>query len=1013
MPRFKWPHLLGLFILSFALVSFFMQAPPAHALPAGPEVAIGQPGPARLVPPRQEGNTTLEVTILSSPYATLDSNDPTGVDGPVPQVFVVEAAVTNSGDYTAHEVVVSLDYQEDALNGWILLPGEQTDRSVDELAAGQVQHFYWFARYPLPLSGTASHQYNVTAAANNADPVTTSNNFYGNPASGQTVQTRRALSAGNSGLLSSSADIVVGVAFTVTETYDLGSNPVDVVFGPVGNTDFDPSAYRLLATQVTFYDHSQAALGTVSDRVYFPPSDFPDTAETAQVTYTFIALRPANTQVCSYTDVGYSSTRKYDNTFCQTTTSVPIEGRLSLALDKQVSSAITQQGQSLTYTIHYTNTGDLPIQYAWIWDDLPPGALSMDATSIDPPSDPYETDQDRVAWDLDNIAPGDFGSLTFTALVDGQGQDLPDGTQLVNQAHFGINSGSLPQTAALTSSVVTELQAPTIAISKSDGRSLVTSGDVLTYTIQVTNSGSLPASGLVLSDSLPAGVTPIVDRIMPSPDQADPTLVWDTLSPIPADGGTLTVSVPVTVAVQEDTLLANSASLVYRNAAGHQYAPATAGDSTAVQVPVLAFTKTAEDLNGEPLTVGDTVRYTLQVTNTGTYTAYNVAVTDDLPDGVTCQATSGDAAPACADPLVWTLSSLAPGATATLYLDASIDPGSEGQTIVNTGSVTAGNVPIPPENPDPVCPDGSAPVEGVCPSTPEPPSTELAFTKTAEDLNGEPLAVGDMVRYTLQVTNTGTYTAYDVIVSDDLPDGITCQATSGHAAPTCADPLIWTLPSLAPGTTATLYLDASINPGTEGQTIVNTGSVTAGNVPVPPENPAPVCPDGSAPVGDVCPAPPGPATTLDLAKTAEDLNGEPLAVGDTVRYTLQVTNTGTYTAYNVTVTDDLPDEVTCQATSGHAAPACADPLVWTLSSLAPGATATLYLDASIDPGSEGQTIVNTGSVTAGNMPIPPENPDPVCPDGSAPVEGVCPSTPGPAPEEENPKIFLPIILRGG
>jgi uncharacterized repeat protein (TIGR01451 family) len=724
MQRFKWPHALGLFILSFALVSFFMQAPPAHALPAAPEAAIGQPGPARLVPPRQGEDTELSVVIFSSPYATLDSNDPTGADGPVPKVFVVEAAVTNTGVYTAYEVVVNLDYQEDTLNGWVLLPGEEADRSIDELAPGQVQHFYWFARYPLPSTGAVSHQYSVTAEANNADPVTTSTNFYGDPVTGQTVQTRRTLSAGNSGQIDSSASIVVGVAFTVTETYDLGNNPEDVVFGPVGNTDFDPSAYRLLATQVTFYDHSQAALLTVADRVYFPASDFPATAETARVTYTFIALRLANTQVCSYADVGYGSTRKYDNTFCQTATSVPVEGQLSLALDKEVSSLTTQQGQSLTYTIHYTNTGDLPIQYAWIWDDLPPGALAVVAASVDPPSDPYETVQDRVAWNLDNIAPGGFGSLTFTALVDGQGQDLPDGTQFVNQAHFGINSGSLPHTSALTSSVTTVLQAPAVAISKTDRRSLAGPGEMLAYTIQVTNSGSIPASGLILSDTLPAGVTPILDDITPSPDQVGQTLVWNTLDPIPAGGGTLSVTIPVTVAVQEDTLLVNSASLVYRNAVGYQYAPETAGDSTAAQVPVLVFTKTATDLNGDPLTVGDTVRYTLQVTNTGTYTAYNVAVSDDLPEGVTCQATSGDAAPACADPLLWTIPSLAPDATATLYLDVILNPSSEGQSIVNTGSVSAGNVPVPPEDPAPVCPDGSAPDAGVCSSTPGPAPEE-------------------------------------------------------------------------------------------------------------------------------------------------------------------------------------------------------------------------------------------------------------------------------------------------
>jgi uncharacterized repeat protein (TIGR01451 family) len=1018
--RFKWPHLAGLFIIQLAFMSLFgllfAQATPAHALSGRSDATIGKKEPARLAPPQQGDDTTLDVIILSSPYATLDSNDPTGSGSNVPQVFVIEAAVTNTGLYTATEVVVTLDYQEDVPNGWVLLPGEEPTRTIDELAPGQVHHSYWFARYPAEPTG-ASHQYTVTAEASNAGQVATSTNSYGDPAPDKTVQTRKALSAGNSGLVQSSAEIVVGVAFTVTEVYDLGSNPDDVIFGPVGNTDFDPSAYRLLASEVTFYNAAETPLETFADRVYIPPSQLPTNTATAQVTYTFIALRPTNTQVCSYTDIGSGNTRKYDNSFCQASTTVPVEGTLSLSLDKQVSSVTTQQGQSLTYSIHYTNTGDMPIQYAWIWDDVLTDALSILPLSIDPPSDPGETNEGRVAWNLDSIPQagetGSSGTLTFNVLVDGNGQDVTDGMRLVNHAYFGINSGSLPHSPALTSSVTTTVQSPMIAISKTDGHNMVEPGGLLTYTLRVTNSGSLPAAALVLTDTLPSGVTPVVGSITPSPDtQLGQTLVWNTLGSIPANGGQLLVTIPVTVAmdVPDEALLTNSASVKYENTAGHTYTPNTASDSTTVRAPVLAFTKGAEDLSGPPLAVGDTVRYTLLVTNTGGYTAYDVVVTDDLPDQVTCQDTSGDGAPACADPLIWDIPSLAPDATATLYVEVTINPGSEGQTIVNTGSVTGGNVPVPPDNPQPVCPDGSTPIEGVCPTTPQPVDTQLAFAKTAEDLNGSPLAVGDTVRYTLLVTNTGGYTAYDVVVTDDLPDQVTCQDTSGDGAPACADPLIWDIPSLAPDATATLYVEVTINPGSEGQTIVNTGSVTGGNVPVPPDNPEPVCPDGSTPIEGVCPTIPGPATTISFAKTAEDLNGSPLAVGDTVRYTLLVTNIGSYTAYNLVVTDDLPDQVTCHETSGDGAPACADPLIWNIPSLAPDATATLYVEVTINPGSEGQTIVNTGSVTGGNVPVPPDNPEPVCPDGSTPVGGICLSTPE-GPEEDDLRIFLPIILR--
>ncbi|MCP4995860.1 MAG: DUF4347 domain-containing protein, partial [Gammaproteobacteria bacterium] len=64
------------------------------------------------------------------------------------------------------------------------------------------------------------------------------------------------------------------------------------------------------------------------------------------------------------------------------------------------------------------------------------------------------------------------------------------------------------------------------------------------------------------------------------------------------------------------------------------------------------------------------------------------------------------------------------------------------------------------------------------------PPTTLALSKTAADVNGSLLVVGDEIRYTVQVTNTGSYTAYNVTVSDDLPVGVTYVSDSGGAATT-------------------------------------------------------------------------------------------------------------------------------------------------------------------------------------------------------------------------------------
>jgi uncharacterized repeat protein (TIGR01451 family) len=880
----KRPHLIRLIVIHLAMIGLLggllMPTTPAFALsgshdgglqtddPGSYNAKTGNTGSdagSGYAIPHQQA-TALEAAIISTPWAPVDSNGVPGVsDGDIPGVYVVEAAVRNAGSTIATDVVVTLNYNP--TGDWVLLAGEDPVRMVEELAPGETYYAYWFAGYPsshLDLPG--SHQYSVTASAANASSVSTSQNSY-EPNAGWTVQTRNTISTGNSGVTQTIADIVVGVELNIIQDYDLGTNPGDITFSPVGNDDFAPRAYRLLTAQVRFFDDENTQEVTFNDRLYFPESDVPGFADQARITYTFLPVLLANTTLCPYAAINFSSNAKYDLNYCSDSisTRMPISGTITLSLTKQVSSQTIKQGQSLTYTIAYANNGDQPLQYAWVWDDVPAG-VSIDNASISPASDPDETTDTRVAWNLGPIPqagqPGSADTLTFSVLVDGNAQDLPDGTSLVNYAFFGISPGGLPGRAALTSTVTSQVQAPTIAVTKTDGRETVGPNELLTYHVHVTNAGASAATGVVITDVLPSDVT-LAGSVTPSPDSVyGQTLAWNDVSISP--GGAFDISIPVRVAsyVTDGTVLENRATVLYMNAADHIYSNKTATDTTTVEIlpTELTLTKTAEDLNGPPLAIGDAILYTLQVTNTGAFTAYNVSVTDDLPDLVTCQAVSGDNAPdGCADPLVWTIPSLGTDATASLYVTVTIDEGAEGASIVNTASVIGDNVPNPPDDPTPVCPDGSPSDAGVCPDTPS-SGTSLALSKTAEDVDGPPVLVGDTIRYTLQVTNTGTYTAHNVIVTDDLPDQVTCQEVWGDSAPAgCADPLVWNISSLAPDATASLFIDVTINRGSEGQSIINVASVIGGNVPNLPDDTMPVCPDGSPPANGICEVPPEPA----------------------------------------------------------------------------------------------------------------------------------------------------------
>jgi len=668
--------LLSLFLLfSFALAvasardSYEYTSRSSEVLVPGIDLLPAAKASQPFIPAQQPPPTTLSVSIVSSPWAARDSNWKGGSEE-VPRVLIVEAVIANTGTTPAQDLIVDLDYNEDPINNWVLLPGEDPRRSIDELAPGDAYHAYWFARYSMTIN--ASHQYTVTAYAENASPVSTSDNYYGNPAPDGTVMTRSTLSTGSSGITQASANVVVGVAFTVTVEYDLGNDPQDVTFSPTGNVDFDPGAYRLLASEVRFFNDAGTQQSIVADRLYFDA--LPAFADNAEVTFTFVALALANTRLCSYTAIGYGSTNKYDQFYCSEAggTVVPITGTLSLSLNKQANSLTVQQNQLLTYTLVYTNDGDLPLVYVWIWDEIDTSLASIIPASIDPPGDPDATTDNQVAWYLGDVPSGESGSFTFAVLVDGDGSDQPDGTPLVNSAFFGINEGSLPASAALTSTLTTTIQAPTISFIKTDGQATAEPGDTLNYTLHITNSGSVAATGLIVTDVLPADVTYVPESANPPETSINGrTLVW-SLPDVAPDGGTTVINVPVTVGAQvpNGTVLTNEATVKYENLAGWIFATEAAADSTLVNAPVLAISKSDFP---DPVLTSHVITYTLHYTNSGPGAATNVLITDVVPLDTTDPTCSPSPCGVSNGVISWTIDTVPASSTGSVNFYALVD----------------------------------------------------------------------------------------------------------------------------------------------------------------------------------------------------------------------------------------------------------------------------------------------------------------------------------------------------
>ncbi len=571
------------------------------------------------------------------------------------------------------------------------------------------------------------------------------------------------------------------------------------------------------------------------------------------------------------------------------TTSTPVRA-LDVVKAADVDTVVA--GGVINYTVTVTNTGGVDYTAsspARITDDLgdvladaafQPGSTATVSVAGDRDAELQLPDasSDELVWE-GPLVVGESVTIAYTVVVN---DPIAPDAVLANTV-FGPPESPCDVGCTVT---VPDRQ---FTIDKSVDAAEAVPGQVLTYTISVENTGDVdyaapePLASVtddladVLADAVfgqIVSVTGDAGSRVGEAALAGNTLTWT--GPLAADE---VVTIVYTVTVK-DSLSATTDGMLVNVVTGPPESTCVDDCSTSTPVRALEVSKFVDQTQVAP---GDTLTYTVLVENNGgvDYNAASPArIEDDLTDvldvaewgGVLSLSDEGGAHPTSevTEPtsgtpsLVWE-GPLATGNSLTLVYTVTVPADASGDvTLVN--SVTG-----PPES---TCIDSC---------TTSTPLRALEIVKQADVTETVP---GGTVNYTLTITNTGAVDyvlpADPAVVTDDLSAVLTHATLANIAATdseganrlaevaTSASALTWT-GSLVAGHTVTIEYAVTVDAEVvDNATLVNT-------VSGPPESTCDHCTTAT------------PVRQLEMAKRVSLAVAAP---GDTVTYTLTLTNSG-------------------------------------------------------------------------------------------------------------------------
>jgi uncharacterized repeat protein (TIGR01451 family) len=582
----------------------------------------------------------------------------------------------------------------------------------------------------------------------------------------------------------------------------------------------------------------------------------------------------------------------------------------TIQVTKTPDQGTVSAGDPIGFTITASNSGAGSASGVTVTDTLPTDAglsWTIDAAGSD---SGCSITTGVLTCNFGTIASGGSKHVHITSPTTAATCGSVDNTANVTTS----NDGSDSDTASVT------VNCPNVTVLKTADQGTIDAGDTAAFTIVVTNEGPGTAKGVTLTDTLPSGVVWSEDSAACSITAGVLSCNFGDL----ADGATRTVHVTGATDAADCGVLTNTAVVAATNESVENVGDNSSTATITVNCPDLVVTKDADQ---GTVNAGESIGFTVEVTNNGTGTAHGVTISDTLPTngGLDWSIDAANSDAGCSittGVLTCDFGDLGPDESRSVHIVSSTTAQSCGD-VVNTASGTSSN-------------DGqdsdSATVTVNCP--------DIFVTKTAD----APLVEGgDTIGFLITVGNNGPGTANGVTLTDTLPtneglawsiDLIDGQAPGSEPPCSITDGVLTCdFGSLESGASHTVHITSPTDSTTSCGAVNNTVTVDALNEPNTAEFTA--NDEASASLTVICPG-------ISIVKTVNPVSGNP---GDTVTYTYVVKNTGDTTLFNVSVDDDV---------IGH---------IGDIAKLEPGETVTLTKDFVLPAGDPEVTNVGTATGT--------------------------------------------------